>query len=50
LTELIVDGKRVPINQFVQDIFAGIIGGVLLSIHGVGDDWKLAEVKITRAD
>jgi hypothetical protein len=50
LAELIVDGKRIPINQFVQDVFAGIISGVLLSIHGVTDDWKLAEVKITRAD
>jgi hypothetical protein len=50
LAELIVDGERVPTNQFVQDIFAGIISGVLLSIHGVRDDWKLAEVKITRAD
>jgi hypothetical protein len=48
LAELIVDGKRIPINQFVQDVFAGIISGVLLSIHGVGDDWKLAEVKITQ--
>ncbi|MGA2884317.1 MAG: hypothetical protein ABSE80_04085 [Halobacteriota archaeon] len=50
MAELIVNGKRVPINQFVQDIFAGIISGVLLSIHGVEDDWKLVEVKITRAD
>jgi hypothetical protein len=50
LAELIVNGKRVPINQFVQDIFAGIISGVLLSIQGVEDDWKLVEVKITRAD
>jgi hypothetical protein len=50
LAELIVDGERVPTNQFVQDIFAGIISGVLLSIHGVRDDWKLAEVKITRPD
>jgi len=50
LTELIVDGKRVPTNQFVQDVFAGIISGVLVSIHGVEDDWKLAEVKITRAE
>ncbi|MGB9371171.1 MAG: hypothetical protein WCB79_04485 [Halobacteriota archaeon] len=50
MAELIVDGERVPTNQFVQDVFAGIISGVLLSIHGVRDDWKLAEVKITRAD
>ncbi|MEI7826479.1 MAG: hypothetical protein WCI87_01590 [Euryarchaeota archaeon] len=45
-----MDGKRIPINQFVQDVFAGVIGGVLLSIHGVNDDWKLAEVTITRSD
>ena len=45
-----VDGKRIPINQFVQDVFAGVIGGVLLSIHGVNVDWKLAEVKITHND
>jgi hypothetical protein len=50
LTELIVDGKRIPINQFVQDVFAGVIGGVLMSIHGIEDDWKLAEIKIKHSD
>ncbi|HYA32528.1 MAG TPA: hypothetical protein VEG65_00820 [Candidatus Bathyarchaeia archaeon] len=48
MTELKVDGKQIPINQFVQDVFAGIISGVLVSIHGVNEDWKLAEVKLSR--
>jgi hypothetical protein len=48
LAELIVDGKRIAINQFVQEVFAGVTGGILSLIHGVQDDWTFAEIKITR--
>jgi len=38
----------VPTNQFVQNVFAGIIGGVLDHIHGVDYDWKTVEITIKR--
>jgi hypothetical protein len=47
-SELIVDGKKVPINQFVQNVLAGIIGGVLDYIHSVDYDWKVVEITIKR--
>ncbi len=46
--ELVVDGKRIPVNQFVQNVFVGIVSGVLESIHGVDDDWKIAELTLKR--
>jgi hypothetical protein len=38
----------VPINQFVQNVLAGIIGGVLDYIHSVDYDWKVVEIAIKR--
>ena len=46
--ELVVDGKRIPVNQFVQNVFVGIITGVLDSIHGVEEDWKVTELILKR--
>ncbi|MGZ4901602.1 MAG: hypothetical protein ACXV5F_01030 [Halobacteriota archaeon] len=44
-----VDGKRIPVNQFVQDVFVGIVSGVLDSIHGVDEEWTVAELTLKRA-
>ncbi len=46
--KLVVDGKQIPVNQFVQNVFIGIISGVLDSIHGVDEEWKVTELIIKR--
>ena len=46
--KLIVDGKEIPINDFVENILAGTIVGAVTTLHGVSDGWKKIEVKIER--
>jgi len=45
---LIVDGKEIPINQFVTNILSGTIAGAVTTLHGVNENWKNIEIKIER--
>lgn len=45
-TELIVDGKKVPLNKFVQDILAGAVVGMAGTLDSVDKSWKHIELKI----
>ncbi len=46
--ELIIDGKDITINKFVQKVIAGIIGGAVEPLEGVEKDWTDIELTITR--
>jgi len=46
--KLIVDGKEIPLNDFVESILAGTIVGAVTTLHGVGEQWKKIEIKIER--
>ncbi|MHC1566241.1 MAG: hypothetical protein ACXQS7_02660 [Candidatus Syntropharchaeia archaeon] len=46
--ELIVDGKRIEINNFVQRIIGGSILGAISSLHGVSENCRKVEIKIER--
>jgi hypothetical protein len=46
--KLQVDGKEIPINEFVESILAGTITGAVTTLHGVGEEWKKIEIKIER--
>ncbi|MCG7848488.1 MAG: hypothetical protein MIO93_04835 [ANME-2 cluster archaeon] len=46
--ELIVDGKDIPMNRFVEKIIAGINAGVVQSLEGVEDNWKELNLTIIR--
>lgn len=46
--ELNVDGKKVPMNKFVQKIVASTIKGMVDTLDGVDTDWKNLEVKIEK--
>ena len=46
--ELIVDGKDITINKFVQKVIAGIVGGAVEPLEGVEKDWTDIELTITR--
>ena len=46
--ELIIDGKDITINKFVQKVIAGIIGGAVEPLAGVEKDWKDIELTIKR--
>jgi hypothetical protein len=43
-----VDGKKIPMNDFVKKILSGMVTGSIETLHGVGDDWKTANIRLNR--
>jgi hypothetical protein len=46
--KLTVDGKTVPLNDFVESILGGTITGAVTTLHGVEADWQKIEITIER--
>ena len=44
--KLRVDGKEVPLNDFVGKILIGTIAGAVTSLKGIKQDWKKIEIEI----
>jgi hypothetical protein len=47
-TKLIVDGKEIPLNEFVSNIIGGTVVGAVTSLRGIKEDWKKIEVEVTK--
>ncbi len=45
---MIVDGKELPLNNFVQETIGNIMAGFSKSLKGMDGDSELIEVKIKR--
>ena len=43
-----IDGKKIPMNDFVKNILSGMIKGSIETLHGVGDNWKTANIRLNR--
>lgn len=43
-----IDGRKIPLNDFVEKILCGMIKGSIETLRGVGDDWKNVNIKINR--
>ena len=46
--KLLVDGKVIPLNEFVEKILNGTIVGAVTSLKGIERDWKKIEITISR--
>jgi len=46
--KLLVDGKKVDMNEFVRKILSGTIVGAVTSLRDIKKDWKEIDIKITR--
>jgi hypothetical protein len=46
--KLVIDGKEIPLNEFVGKILMGMMVGAVTSLRGIREDWKKIEVKITK--
>ena len=46
--KLLVDGKKIDLNEFVVNILSGTIVGAVTSLRGIKKDWKEIEIKVTR--
>jgi hypothetical protein len=43
-----VDGKEIPLNEFVSKILSGTVVGAVTSLRGIREDWTKIEVEITK--
>jgi hypothetical protein len=46
--KLVIDGKEIPLNEFVSKILTGTVVGAVTSLRGIREDWKKIEVEITK--
>lgn len=46
--KLFVDGEEIELNEFVAKILSGALVGAVTSLHGIKEDWKEIEVKVTK--
>jgi hypothetical protein len=46
--KLVVDGKEIPLNEFVSEFLSSTVAGAVTTLHGVSVDWKKIELKIER--
>jgi len=46
--KLKVDGKEIPLNEFVEKILNGMIVGAVASLRGIREDWEKIEIEITK--
>jgi len=47
-TKMVVDGKNVPLNNFVQETIGNIMAGFLKSLKWTESEPQIIEVKIKR--
>ena len=45
--KLLIDGREIPLNEFVGKILSGTIVGAVTSLRGVKEDWKKIEIEIS---
>ncbi|MDI9395224.1 MAG: hypothetical protein QM426_07335 [Euryarchaeota archaeon] len=38
--KLLVDGRNIPMNEFVQKIVGNVIKAMVESLHTINSDWK----------
>ena len=46
--KLKVDGKEIPLNDFVEKILNGTIAGAVGSLKGINDGWNRIEIEIKK--
>ncbi|ADC65775.1 conserved hypothetical protein [Ferroglobus placidus DSM 10642] len=43
-----VDGKKVPMNDYVRRVFESVIEALVSTLKGVDEDWKELKIVIKR--
>jgi hypothetical protein len=46
--KLLIDGKEIPLNDFVEKILSGMVIGAVTSLRGIKEDWKKIEIEISK--
>lgn len=43
-----IDGKEIPMNDFVRKILIGMITGSIETLRGVGTEWKNINISLKK--
>jgi len=46
--KLRVDGKEIPLNEFVEKVIGGSVVGAVTSLRGIKEDWEKIEIEISK--
>ncbi|MCW4004298.1 MAG: hypothetical protein NWE95_10350 [Candidatus Bathyarchaeota archaeon] len=46
--KLKVDGKEIPLNEFVEQILSGTIMGAVSSLRGIKENWEKIVIEIEK--
>ncbi len=46
--KLKVDGKEIPLNDFVEKLLEGTIVGAVSALKGIKEDWEKIEAEISK--
>lgn len=46
--ELLVDGKKIDLNEFVKKILSGTVVGAVASLRDIKKDWERIEIKVVK--
>ena len=46
--KLLVDGKEIPLNEFVEKMLSGSVVGAVTALKGIKDDWEKIEIEISK--
>jgi hypothetical protein len=46
--KLLVDGKEIVLNDFVNRILCGTLVGAATSLRNVNENWKKIEIEVTK--
>jgi hypothetical protein len=46
--KLKVDGKEIPLNDFVSKFIQGTVIGGVSSLKGIKEDWQKIEIEVTK--
>ncbi|WP_229389291.1 hypothetical protein [Methanosarcina sp. DH2] len=44
--ELMVDGRKIPMNEFVQTIVGNVTKAMVETLHTIDSDWKEISIRI----
>lgn len=50
IIELSVDGRKIPMNDFVQKIIGNVTQAMVETLHTVDSDWKEISIHIEKDD
>jgi len=45
---LLIDGKKIELNEFAQEFLGGTLQGAISPLRGINRNWEKLEVKIKR--